>query len=256
MITQFYFDSIMVRLMTIRIPSRILMNVVVACFLATGCATSGVGLSKKEEIKAANVTPFKSTTRSASVIKKSKEVNSDKTAKNSIISEEKKPKKQKTLQELPVTKKTVQKTKDTEKDTLKVMGWVERIKVGETESKVKAKLDSGAKTSSIHAEIIKTYKKEGYERVVYRVYVEENMEEMFDSPIIRWVRIKKKDEEGYIRRPVIKMKFCIDNTWLEDEVNLADRGQFIYPVLIGRNMLHNKIIVDSSKILTTDPQCK
>nr|WP_232224186.1 RimK/LysX family protein [Mastigocladopsis repens] len=33
------------------------------------------------------------------------------------------------------------------------------------------------------------------------------------------------------------MKFCIAGRWIEEEVNLAERDNFNYPVLIGRNML-------------------
>ena len=55
--------------------------------------------------------------------------------------------------------------------------------------------------------------------------------------IERYVRIKKKHSEDFIRRPVVKMEFCIAGIIMEDEVNLAERDSFIYDLLIGRNML-------------------
>jgi hypothetical protein len=137
-----------------------------------------------------------------------------------------------------------------------VMGWVEKARVGSARLPMKAKLDSGAKTSSIDAEIVKTFKKEGKRYVLYRVWVDEERSEMFESRIIRMVRIKKK-EGGFIRRPVVKMEFCLGNRVIHEEVNLSDRAHFNYPVLVGRNMLeHANILVDTSKTYTHPPKCK
>jgi hypothetical protein len=79
--------------------------------------------------------------------------------------------------------------------------------------------------------------------------------EVFERPIVRWVRIKSR-EGADIRRPVVRMKFCIAGRWIEEEVNLADREDFNYPVLIGRNMLkEGKFAVDSSATFTAEPSC-
>ena len=138
-----------------------------------------------------------------------------------------------------------------------VVGWVERVSVGDLSYKPKAKIDSGATTSSINADIIRTFETDGKEFVVFRVdFEEDGGEHVIEAPITRWVRIKRKGgDDEYIRRPVIEMTFCIGNKKIKEEVNLADRGQFIYPVLIGRNVLDGRMLIDSSKTFTKTPSC-
>ena len=145
---------------------------------------------------------------------------------------------------------------DKQKKSKTVLGWVERATLAGSSHTVKAKLDSGAKTSSVDAEIVKTFKREGKKYVLYRVLLDDNISETYESRIIRWVRIKTKNG-GYIRRPVVKMQFCIGKKKISGEVNLAERGHFIYPVLVGRNMLERgEILVDTSRTFLDEPECK
>ncbi len=137
-----------------------------------------------------------------------------------------------------------------------IMGWVERVTLLGSNHTVKAKLDSGAKTSSVDAEIIKTFKRDGKRYALYRVILDDEITETYESRIVRMVRIKKK-EGGFIRRPVVKMRFCLGGKTIRSEVSLAERGHFIYPVLIGRNMLEKaNILVDTSQTHTAKPSCK
>lgn len=145
---------------------------------------------------------------------------------------------------------------------LKRVGWVEEIAVSDVGTVVKAKLDTGAKTSSIDAEIIdirkvgKETKKTTGDSVVFAVALESGKKKTFERDVKRYVRIKKKGG-GFIRRPVIEMTFCIAGRLINEEVNLANREGFIYPVLVGRNMLqHAKLMVDSGAREATRPTCK
>lgn len=143
------------------------------------------------------------------------------------------------------------------------VGWVEHIRIDDVGLAVKAKMDTGAKTSSIDAEIIDIVKMKETkddrpgEKVVFSMMGEDASEKKtFEREIVRYVRIKKKGG-GYIRRPVIEMTFCIAGERLTEEVNIANRENFIYPVLIGRNMLsHAKLTVDASETLVTRPSCE
>lgn len=157
---------------------------------------------------------------------------------------------------MPVQKKLPVIKKLPQKENKVVLGWVERVTLSGSSHTVKAKLDSGAKTSSVDAEIIKTFKRDGQNYVLYRVMLDEDISETYESRIIRWVRIKKKDG-GFQRRPVVKMQFCLGKKKISGEVSLAERGHFIYPVLVGRNMLEKgNILVDTSRTFLTEPECK
>jgi len=136
-----------------------------------------------------------------------------------------------------------------------IAGWMEPILVHPTTSLVKAKLDSGAKTSSLHAIDVEYFKKEGGDWVRFQIDDEKGELEEIEKPVERWVRIKKK-EGGYVRRPVVVLGFCLGSLYLEGEVNLADRAHFNYQALIGRNMLQGNVLIDCSKKKTLTPNCK
>lgn len=145
---------------------------------------------------------------------------------------------------------------------VKVVGWVEEVLLTDVGIRVKAKMDTGAKTSSIDSEIIdirKTGKKmhgDTGESVVFSVDAIDGEPKTFEREIIRYVRIKLKGG-GFVRRPVIHMKFCIAGREVEEEVNLANRENFIYPVLIGRNMMaHAGLAINAGATMTSRPICK
>lgn len=145
---------------------------------------------------------------------------------------------------------------------LKQVGWVEEVRLTDVGSVVKAKMDTGAKTSSIDSEIIdirKTGKKTKAgtgESVIFSVKTDDGSPKTFEREIRRYVRIKLKGG-GFTRRPVITMNFCIAGRQVEEEVNLANRENFIYPVLVGRNMMaHADLAVNPAVRYLSQPNCK
>ena len=145
----------------------------------------------------------------------------------------------------------------------KTVGWVENVRVQDVDMILRAKLDTGAKTSSLDARVLDTKENPnppaGYteDTVVFSVMDEETKKaRVFERDVVRYVRIKLKGD-GYIRRPVVKMTFCIGGRLTEEEVNLAERDNFIYPVLIGRNMMqHANLLINASRTFMTRPACK
>jgi len=137
------------------------------------------------------------------------------------------------------------------------VGWIENAQIAGVEREIKAKLDTGATTTSINAEILDQPDEETESggMIRFRFTNGEGVEEIFELPIVRWVRIESRNGPD-IRRPVVRMKLCVAGQWIEEEVNLADRDDFNYPVLIGRNMLKKgKLVVDSSQTFTVKADC-
>lgn len=154
---------------------------------------------------------------------------------------------------------TLQKTKatDSASQETQTVGWVEMGKIPGVEEDVKVKLDTGATTTSINAEILEQpdEKTESGGMIKFRFKDGDKVKQTFELPIVRWVRIESRQSD-YIRRPVVRMKICVAGQWIEEEVNLAERDDFNYPVLIGRNMLKKgKLVVDSSQTFTKNPSC-
>ena len=82
---------------------------------------------------------------------------------------------------------------------------------------------------------------------------DENTTGTISTPIFKWVKIKRHEQKPQ-RRPVIKMRITLGDVEQVTEITLTDRTKFNYPLLIGRNFLHNNYIVDVSKKQTSFPK--
>lgn len=126
-------------------------------------------------------------------------------------------------------------------------------------TRVKFKLDTGALTSSMHAENIDRFKKDGADWVRFTVELEDlgtekKVKTRLEREVVRTIKVRGAG--GAESRPVVMMKVCLGDRVYEDQFSLNDRDKMNYPVLIGRRMLENVGLVDSSKTFTTEPRCK
>ncbi len=107
-----------------------------------------------------------------------------------------------------------------------VLGLAESVTLlGRTEEQVLARIDTGATSSSIDAQLAERLGLTPGER----------------SKIV-------KSASGVKKRPVIMIKLLLQNSSLEEEFTLADRSHMTYPVLIGQNVLRKgNFLVDPQK---------
>lgn len=137
-----------------------------------------------------------------------------------------------------------------------ILGWVERVSVTSERISMKAKLDTGAKTSSLHATNIERFKRGDQRMVRFDVEVPQDGSRLtLERPLVRKVRIKEQDADGSNSRPVVLLSVCIGQAEREVEVNLVDRSRFIYPFLIGRSALAGHVVVDPDDTFTQPPVC-
>lgn len=136
------------------------------------------------------------------------------------------------------------------------LGYIENVAVGNKALAMKGKLDTGADTSSVHAYNVKVYKRgESDNWVKFRLIGKDGRAIRYDQNVIRFVRIKTKTG-GAIRRPVIHLPLCVGGRWGRAELNLADRGDFEYDILIGREFLANRVLVDSGRTFVAEEECE
>lgn len=137
-----------------------------------------------------------------------------------------------------------------------IFGWIEWVAVGERGLRLKAKLDTGATTSSMTAQDIEYFKRNDDKWVRFKVrnrYLD-GVKTM-EAPLVRHVRILRHGAPTQ-RRPVVNLGLCVGDIYRERQFSLVDRSDFNYPVLIGRNFLRDYILVDSDVIYTREPVCK
>lgn len=136
-----------------------------------------------------------------------------------------------------------------------IMGWVERVEIVGSELSMKAKLDSGAKTSSLDASDIEVYREDGERRVRFAITDDDAQESItLERPLERYVRIVRHSGE-YQRRPVVRLKVCLGKKRHDIEFSLIDRSNFIYPVLLGRSALQGRALIDPDETYLSRPRC-
>ena len=142
-----------------------------------------------------------------------------------------------------------------EEDPVK-LGYLENVQIGNLALELKGKLDTGADTSSVHARDVEVYKRGKRDNWVrFRLVGKNGRSIRYDQNVIRFAQIKTKTG-GTIRRPVIRMPICVGGVKGRAEINLADRADFEYDVLIGREFLADRIIVDSGQTFSAGSACE
>lgn len=141
----------------------------------------------------------------------------------------------------------------------KVFGWVERATIEPWSVAVKAKLDSGALTSSLDAREIETFERNGEEWVSFRLKLEdtasgETFTETLELPLYRDLRVRGAG--GRDERPVVLMKICLGDTVYEEQFSLRDRGEMNYPLLLGRRTISHLGLLDVRETFQQSPDCR
>jgi len=128
---------------------------------------------------------------------------------------------------------------------LKILGWVENAQLPDPGVELKAKLDTGAETSSLDARILKKFRQAGKRWVRFAVVDRESGEEfVIVRERVRTVGIVQHDGSRQTR-PVVMLEICIAGQLLDTEVSLIDRSEFNYPLLLGRSALASFALVDA-----------
>lgn len=129
-----------------------------------------------------------------------------------------------------------------------IIGWQEWISLPEINiPAVLAKIDTGAKTSSIHAYKIEYFIKNNKDFVRFTIHpIARNniISRTCEMPLLdkRTVKSSSGDEE---ERPVIKTLIHIDGNEWEIELNLTNRDYMGSRMLIGREAMRKHVLVHS-----------
>ncbi len=130
---------------------------------------------------------------------------------------------------------------------------------------VKAKMDTGAKTSSLDARNIHLYRKNGEQWVTFSVRPQAGKPPLIvKRKVIDFVKIlkrapsrKDRKQREFNRRPVVKMTVCIGTHKHVIKVNLTDRNQFVYPLLLGRSAIKQfGAMINPSKTFLQPKTCQ
>ena len=130
---------------------------------------------------------------------------------------------------------------------LLVVGVAETVTIDPPGARVKARIDTGAEISSLHASNIIPFERDGERWVRFDFSANDDGKTVtIERPLVRKVKIKRQDADS-ARRKVVEMRVRLGDIDEQIEVTLSDRSDFSYPMLIGRNFLTDNAVVDVSK---------
>lgn len=112
-------------------------------------------------------------------------------------------------------------------------------------SKIIARVDTGATTSSLHVESLILHDKDEKAYVTFTLEKGTNATKYF-LPVhkLRKVRSSNGDAE---KRPVIKTNIQLGERLWEIQLSLTNREKMRYPMLLGREAMGSKFLVNPAK---------
>jgi hypothetical protein len=136
-----------------------------------------------------------------------------------------------------------------------VIGYIERVMLPSINVTLAAKMDTGARHSSLSAQQITEFQRDGATWVRFVVvHGKGNGPTTVEALLFRTARIRLHEGDQQ-QRAVVKMVVCLGSLMKETEVNLIDRAGFNFPLLVGRSFLKGNFIVDPALRETLAPSC-
>ncbi|MDP2903062.1 MAG: ATP-dependent zinc protease [Methylovulum sp.] len=139
-----------------------------------------------------------------------------------------------------------------------ILGWREWAALPELNiDEIKAKIDTGARSSALHAFAIDPYRKGGQRWVMFAIHP---IQKQCDMAIECHAPIKDRrvvsDSGGHKqRRYVIETQLVLGHCAIRAEMTLTNRDSMLFRLLIGRTAMNTRFIIDpNASYLQGKPQ--
>ena len=133
--------------------------------------------------------------------------------------------------------------------SLPMLGWREWVGLPALNiAHIKAKIDTGARSSALHAYTIDPYRKGGQRWVMFAIHP---LQKQTDVSIECHAPIKDRrlvtDSGGHKqRRYVIETQLALGPSIITAEMTLTNRDSMLFRMLIGRTTMNHSFIIDPS----------
>lgn len=135
------------------------------------------------------------------------------------------------------------------KSTSKI-GWREWVGLPDLGAPwIKAKIDTGARSSSLHAFDLETFDRDGIEWARFSVHPwqkSDNDAVPVEIPILEWRSIKSSSGESD-DRPVVRTTLRVGTSNQEVDLTLARRDEMGFRMLVGREAMRKRFLVDPAR---------
>ena len=127
-----------------------------------------------------------------------------------------------------------------------VVGWREWVSLPELGLTLKAKVDSGARTSTLHAFELEEFKRDGRDMVRFSIHPIQNNTDKVCVCEAELVDMRMVSDSGGHRelRPVIRADIELGGQRWPIELTLTARDNMKFRMLLGRTAMHGRITID------------
>lgn len=145
-------------------------------------------------------------------------------------------------------KNSPQRSKEETLDGKLVVGETEQVWLDIVNDDFAARIDTGATTSSLSAQDITVFERDGKPWVSFNM-AHEGVDEKLqvETRLVRYVRIRQASADDADRRPVVELTMRLGSFTEKTEFTLTDRSQMTYSVLLGREFLKDIAVVDIAR---------
>jgi hypothetical protein len=140
-----------------------------------------------------------------------------------------------------------------------IIGRLESISLPELGiDELQVRVDTGAKTSSLHVDNIVKFMDKGKPCVKFDIHPDiHNVDRLIAcQAIISDIRKIKSSNGKAEQRYVIQTPMKLGSETWPIEITLTDRADMNYLMLFGREAIGNRLLVDASKIFMVSPEAK
>ena len=136
------------------------------------------------------------------------------------------------------------------KRPLQTIGWREWVSLpGLGIRAVKAKIDTGARSSALHAYDLETFRREGVEWVRFKVHpIQRDTRTVVQAELPLHERRHVRSSSGHrTLRPVVLAEVELMGVKLPIELTLTNRDEMGFRMLLGRRALRKRFLVDPGR---------
>jgi hypothetical protein len=133
---------------------------------------------------------------------------------------------------------------------LLIIGWRELVHLPDLGiNSIKAKIDTGARSSALHAFHIQNFQRNGKSMIEFHIHPYQRDTQrtvIAEAELLEYRKVRNSG--GHIQsRPVIQTKVQLGNKQWSIELTLTNRDVMGFRMLLGRQAIRHKFLVDSGQ---------